>query len=107
MDKTIGRLNERTLHLTLKNMLEPDPAFHEVKYLGYVADIKRGNEIIEIETRSFANLRKKLDAFLEDCTVTLVYPVACPKYVVWVDPVTGSCRRRESLRRREGRRISA
>lgn len=89
MDKTIGRLNERTLHLTLKNMLEPDPAFHEVKYLGYVADIKRGNEIIEIETRSFANLRKKLDAFLEDCTVTLVYPVSCPKYVVWVDPVTG------------------
>ena len=89
MDKTIGRLNERTLHLTLKKMLEPDPAFHEVKYRGYIADIKRGNEIIEIETRSFANLKKKLDTFLEDCTVTLVYPVASSKYVVWVDPETG------------------
>lgn len=89
MDKTIGVLNERTLHLMLKNMFEPDASFHEVKYRGYVADIKRENEIIEIETRSFANLRKKLDVFLEDCTVTLVYPVASPKYVVWVDPVTG------------------
>lgn len=89
MDKTIGRLNERTLHLTLKKMLEPDSTYHEVEYLGYVADIKRGNEIVEIETRSFTNLQKKLDAFLAECSVTLVYPVAMPKFVVWVDPDTG------------------
>lgn len=62
MDKqknTIGLLNEHTLHLSLKNYLQPDKRFQEQEYEGYIADIKQDHEIIEIETRSFSNIKKK------------------------------------------------
>ncbi len=88
-DPIIGTLNEHTLHLALKTFLEPDSQYHEIPCEGYVADILRGNDIIEIETRSFSNLKKKLDRFLSNHTVTLVYPVAVRKMVAWIDPETG------------------
>lgn len=88
-EPVIGTLNEHTLHLALKNYFEPDPAFHEQKYKGFVADVKRGEEIIEIETRSFSNVKRKLEAFLSDCRVTVVYPVAEEKWIVLLNPVTG------------------
>lgn len=88
-DPIIGTLNEHTLHLALKHYLEPDPAFHEVPCLGYVADILRDGAITEVETRSFANIRRKLAAFLGEYDVTVVYPVAVKKWVVWIDPETG------------------
>ncbi len=103
MDKqenTIGLLNEHTLHLSLKNYLQPDKQFHEQEYEGYVADIKRDNEIIEIETRSFSNIRKKLGVFLKSCSVTVVYPIATCKWVVWVDPESGALSERHKSPKR-------
>jgi len=88
-DPIIGTLNEHTLHLALKNYLEPDTKFHEIPCEGFVADILRENDILEIETRSFSNMKKKIGAFLKDHTVTLVYPVAVRKTVAWIDPQTG------------------
>lgn len=88
-DNKIGILNEHTLHLALKKYIEPDVSFHERKVGRFVADIKRGNEIFEIETRSFSNVKRKLDEFLKDNVVTVVYPVAKIKWVVWIDPETG------------------
>lgn len=45
-------------------------------------------------------LRRKLDTFLEHSPVTVVYPIASVKYLVWVDPVTGeTTARRKSPRR--------
>ena len=85
----IGLLNEHTLHLTLKHFLEPDSAYHEVLCDGFVADILRGDTITEIETRSFVNLRKKLPRFLSTYEVTVVYPIAVTKWVIWIDPKTG------------------
>ncbi len=86
----IGTLNEHTLHLALKNYCEPDAAFHEIPCRGYVADILRDGVITEIETRSFANVKRKLAAFLEEYDVTVVYPVAVTKWVIWIDPGTGA-----------------
>lgn len=86
----IGTLNEHTLHLALKYYLEPDSQYHEVTCEGSVADIKRGDEIIEIETRSFTRMKKKLKAFLPAHTVTVVYPIAEVKWVIWIDPETGA-----------------
>lgn len=85
----IGTLNEHTLHLALKHYLEPDVSCHEIPCEGSVADIKRGEEIFEIETRSFTRMKKKLKAFLPRYTVTVVYPIAEVKWVVWIDPKTG------------------
>ncbi len=101
-DKIIGSLNEHTLHLALKKYIEPDPAFHEVEYGAFVADVKHGNCICEIETTSFTRMKKKLDFFLNENEVTVVYPIAVKRWVVFVDPKTGemSERRRSPIKGR-------
>ena len=59
----IGTLSEKTVHAVLKNYYAPDPDMHEIPIENYVADIYTGKEIIEIQTRSFDKMRKKLDTF--------------------------------------------
>lgn len=85
----IGTYGERTLHAALKRYFEPDTSKHEIKYKGYIADILREGEIIEIQTRGLYRLRRKLSVMLEEMRVTLVYPVTRRKWLVWVDPETG------------------
>lgn len=85
----IGTYNEKTTHRVLKSFFEPDVSFHEVPCGAYVADIKRGNRIIEIQTSGFAAIRDRLDFFLQSNEVTLVYPVYRTKRIVWVDPQSG------------------
>lgn len=85
----IGTLGEKTLHAVLKHYIEPCADHHEIKMGGYVADISGESGIIEIQTRSFDKLRKKLAAFLEAGTVTVVYPIAQTKWLIWLDRETG------------------
>lgn len=75
----IGTLGEKTLHAALKAYYEPDAESHEIKIGRYIADIVGENGIIEIQTRSFDKLRKKLEAFLSVAHVSVVYPVAAVK----------------------------
>lgn len=88
-EKGIGTLGEKTLHNILKNYYEPHQENHEIKVGGFVADIVGEKGIIEIQTRNFSNLRKKLKAFLEVTDVIVVYPVAQVKWLCWIDSNTG------------------
>lgn len=85
----IGTLKEKTLHAVLKNFYEPDTSCQEIKIGRFVADIKKDNEIIEIQTRSFNSMRKKLGQFLEIYNVTIVYPIICTKWLHWINEETG------------------
>lgn len=85
----IGTLSEKTVHSVLKNYLEPDTSFHEVKTGRYYADIRTPEGIIEIQTRQFNKLRSKLEAFLPEYSVTVVYPIPHIKYLRWVDIQSG------------------
>ena len=85
----IGRLGEKTLHAALKYYYEPFADSHEAKIGGYVADIVGENGIIEIQTRAFDRLRKKLACFLAVGRVRVVYPVARTKWLLWMNPDTG------------------
>lgn len=87
--KGIGTLNEKSVHALLKNFYAPYVAHQEVQVAGYVADIMQGAHIMEIQTRHFRNLRKKLDAFLPLYDVTIIYPIAHTKWVHWIHPETG------------------
>lgn len=96
----IGTLGERTLHAVLKFYMEPDPSYHEKRVGSFVADIARPEGIVEIQTRGLNRLRRKLDTFLEHSPVTVVYPIASIKYLIWVDPATDEAApRRKSPRR--------
>lgn len=85
----IGTLSEKTVHAVLKNYYAPDTDMHEIPIENYVADIYTGAEIIEIQTRSFHNMRKKLAAFLPLYPVTIVYPIPHIKWLSWIDEETG------------------
>lgn len=90
----IGTLGEKTLHAVLKYTIEPDDSRHEVKVGPYFADILNESGIIEIQTRNLNILRKKLDYFLNDYPVTIVYPIAKQKWLIWLDHETGEASKR-------------
>lgn len=96
----IGTLSEKTLHAVLKKYFEPDESKHEIRVGSFVADIVNDNNIIEIQTGNFNKLRKKLELFLDDYSVTIVYPIAKTKWLLWLDPETGEMtNKRKSPRR--------
>lgn len=81
----IGEYKEKTMHVVLKNYYENDCDKQEVKIDGFVADICNEYGIIEIQTRNFNAMRKKLDCFLQNYEVTIVYPLFSNKYINWID----------------------
>ena len=85
----IGTQKERILHATLKYFFEPDEAYHEIKIGRFFADINKGDAIVEIQTRNFNLLKNKLTEFLENHSVTIVYPIISTKWLSWVDAATG------------------
>ena len=94
MRKGIGTLGEKTLHAVLKYFYEPDDGYHEVRVGSYVADIMRDGEIIEVQTAGFGKMREKLASYLKDYHVTIVYPIAHTKWLVWLDEQTGEVTKR-------------
>lgn len=85
----IGTLQEKTIHSVLKYYYAPDSAYHEIKIGSYVADICIDGDIYEVQTRNFNTLRNKLNYFLQNHNVTIIYPVAHTKWISWLDMDTG------------------
>ena len=85
----IGTLREKTIHSVLKYYYAPDPAYHEIRIGSYVADICMDGEIYEVQTRNFNTMRSKLEYFLQEHDVTIIYPVAHTKWLSWLDMETG------------------
>ena len=84
----IGTSKEKKLHIILKKYFEEDTAYHEIRVNGFIADVCRDGVITEIETSGFSGLGPKLEAYLPEYRVNLVYPLAAVKYVSWIDPET-------------------
>ena len=88
--QSIGVLQEKPLHATLKWWLDDNPAHHEIPLPGgKVADIYDGVTVTEVQTGSFTPLRKKLETLLDTYPVTVVHPLVRRKYLTWIDPDTG------------------
>lgn len=87
----IGTLREKTMHKILKYYVEPDNSFHEVKVKNYIADIKKGNDIIEIQTQNYRSAIPKYREYLseESQTLTVVYPLAAVRNLGWIEKDTG------------------
>jgi len=81
----IGTLNERSLHAALKEWYAEDGDRFEVPVDGFVADIVRGDLIIEIQTGSTSSLRRKLAALLRRHPVRLALPIAAQKVLIRLD----------------------
>ncbi len=84
----IGRLMEKPLHAILKNYISPDIKNQEIKIGNFYADAVVDGEIYEIQTGNFNVIRKKLECFLKDHKVTIIYPVSATNRICWIDPET-------------------
>ncbi len=84
-EKGIGTLSEKTVHSVLKYYFAPDEAFHEQKIGTFVADICIDGEIYEVQTKQFYLMKRKLDYFLKEHEVTIVYPVSLVNTLHWVE----------------------
>lgn len=85
----IGTLQEKTVHAVLKHYYAPDEETHEIPLGGYVADIYKDGQIIEIQNGNFYKMRSKLEIFLNDYDVTVVYPIPHIKWLIWMDEESG------------------
>lgn len=88
-DAGIGTYKEKTLHNILKNFFCANTDCHETAYKGYIADIMEDGYITEIQSSSLSGLRGKLDTFLAENNVRIVFPLILKRHIVWIDPVTG------------------
>lgn len=72
----IGTLREGPLHAALKAWVAAPGDRLEVPVEGFVVDVVRDEELIEVQTGSFGALGKKLDRLLDEHRVTVVVPLA-------------------------------
>lgn len=73
--------NESSLHDSIKRWYVKQGDRVEAKVNGYIIDIKRDGLLIEIQTKNFYAISKKIRKLLESFQVKLVYPVSRTKYI--------------------------
>jgi hypothetical protein len=95
----IGSLNEKPLHAALKAWYRRPGDLEEAPMDGFVVDLVRDDLLIEIQTRGFAAMKRKLHLLLESHPVRLVHPVATTRWIVKLDPDGGEVSRRRSPKR--------
>ena len=87
----INIYNEKRLHRVLKKTLCNNEDCFEVKVGRYIADVKEGNRITEIQCGSLYPLAPKLEYYLgeDDIEVTVVHPIIARKRIIKTDKETG------------------
>jgi hypothetical protein len=91
----IGTLNEKPLHAALKAWYAQPGDQLEARVDDYIIDIVRGDLLVEIQTRNFAAIKRKLLALVPHHPVRLVYPIAREKWIAKLaqDGSRSSCRK--------------
>jgi len=74
--------NEKSLHSSIKEWYAVPGDRLEVKVDKYIIDLVREDSLIEIQTRNFSAIGKKLRDLVKYNKVMLVHPIAIEKYIV-------------------------
>lgn len=78
----IGTMQERSLHASLKDWYSRPGDRLEIDVDGFLIDIVRDDLLIEIQTRNFSAMKRKLASLTEHHRVRLVHPIAAEKWIV-------------------------
>ncbi len=95
----VGTLRERPLHAALKRWYAEPADRIEVPVDGFVIDLVRHDVLVEIQTRGFSSMKRKLAALLEVHPVRVVHPIAVEKWIVKLDVAGEVAARRKSPKR--------
>ena len=95
--KSIGTRNESSLHRTLKYQYTGPGGKTEKKVGEYVADgLSKSGEYIEVQTGSFAPLKKKVKEFTAGGKLRIIHPIAVTKKIEVYDSDGNFLYRRKS-----------
>lgn len=93
-------MQENALHAALKTWYAGETGQVEVLLDGYLIDVVKDGQLIEIQTRSFFAIKKKLFDLVERRPVRLVHPIALERWIVRLhDQGDEALYRRKSPRR--------
>jgi hypothetical protein len=95
----VGTLGEKPLHAALKRWYAREGDLIEEPVGGFVIDLVRGDLLIEIQTRGFSAMKRKLSALLGVHAVHVVHPIAVEKLIVRIDDTGEVLSRRRSPKR--------
>jgi hypothetical protein len=90
---------EGSLHASLKALYTRPGDRVETAVDGYVVDVVRDEELVEIQTTSLASAARKLHRLVQDHRVVLVFPIAAERWLVRVDADGAVTGRRRSPKR--------
>jgi hypothetical protein len=95
----VGTLGEKPLHAALKRWYAQDGDRIEEPVDGFVIDLVRDGLLIEIQTRGFSSMKRKLTELLDRHAVRVVHPIASEKWIVKLDEAGEVISRRKSPKR--------
>lgn len=94
MSSGIGLLNEKPLHASLKQWYAQPGDRFEVPVDGFVIDIVRDNQLLEIQTGNFAAMKSKLTKLVRSHPIRIIYPIAQEKWIVKLSQEPGKANTR-------------
>lgn len=80
-----GNLHESSLHSSLKLWHKKPDDQIEVPVENFVIDIVSDDLLIEIQTKNFCIIRKKLETLLKNHRVLLIHPIVKDKWIISMD----------------------
>jgi len=89
-------MQESSLHASIKTWFTHDVNQQEVYIDGFLIDAVCKDLLVEIQTRSFYQLKAKLSTLLKNYKVRVAHPIAAEKWIIYL-PANGD----ESIRRRK------
>jgi hypothetical protein len=81
----LSTYREGSLHAALKALYTRPSDRVEESVDGYVVDVVRDDELVEIQTASFSSAARKLRRLVIDHKILLVHPIATERWLVRVD----------------------
>jgi len=81
----IGTLHESSLHAALKLWYKESEDKLEVPIESFIIDIVRDDLLIEIQTKNFSIIKRKLEKLIDNHRVLLIHPIIRDKWIVNMD----------------------
>ena len=95
----LSTYREGSLHAALKELYAGPGGRTEETVDGFVVDVVRDDELVEIQTASFSSAARKLRRLVIDHRIALVHPIAAERWLLRVDADGAVAGRRRSPKR--------
>ncbi len=79
-------MQENSLHASIKKLIAGNLGKEEVLVDGYFIDVILDDLLVEVQTRSFSSIKKKLYALVPRYTILLVHPIPFEKWIIHLAP---------------------